>query len=391
MPTPSSSADNSRKRKAKSASKRSKKRKLEKEALKGAGASKATYSQVLSHGVAVEVGLDASEFKAARGAHTGKPGTQAKLGSEEERQRRYTLEELLDRGFEHIEWDGRTPIPILLDRSGHIIAVLAGQPGSDYEQDLLEAFKLFSDAGKEAGLGATAAGGLHKRGSFPAFNRGVSMGMGSPVSVALNPGFMAQILNRLVGAKVVVRMAAYQNAAFSLWAPRVYDEYKNTRNVLRQKLPHLPDNFPGFSEFAAAAFNLGGNIWTFKHRDFLNWPFGWCAITALGNFDPGRTAQLILWELKLVIDFPHGATVLIPSGVITHSNTPVATGDTRMSFTQYTAGAIFRWVENGCRTERELEVANPKGWAAMQAGKDEAYIRHINNFSTIDELTAGIL
>lgn len=163
------------------------------------------------------------------------------------------------------------------------------------------------------------------------------------------------------------------------------------RNVLRQKLPHLPDNFPGFSEFAAAAFNLGGNVWTFKHWDFLNWPFGWCAITALGNFDPGRTAQLILWELKLVIDFPHGATVLIPSGVITHSNTPVATGDTCMSFTQYTADAIFRWVENGCRTERELEVANPKGWAAMQAGKDEAYIRHINNFSTIDELTADIL
>ncbi|KIK63680.1 hypothetical protein GYMLUDRAFT_133433, partial [Collybiopsis luxurians FD-317 M1] len=86
------------------------------------------------------------------------------------------------------------------------------------------------------------------------------------------------------------------------------------------------------------------------HRDFLNWPFGWCAITALGRFDPTRSAQLILWEFKLVIDFPHGATVLIPSAVVTHSNTPIAEGDVRTSFTQYTAGALFRWTENGFMT-----------------------------------------
>ncbi|KAJ3846362.1 hypothetical protein EV368DRAFT_52905, partial [Lentinula lateritia] len=56
---------------------------------------------------------------------------------------------------------------------------------------------------------------------------------------------------------------------------------------------------------------------------------------------------LILWELKLVIDFPHAATVFIPSGVITHSNTPIAAGESQMSFTQYMAVAIFWWVGNG--------------------------------------------
>ncbi|KAJ4468371.1 hypothetical protein C8J55DRAFT_409001, partial [Lentinula edodes] len=90
------------------------------------------------------------------------------------------------------------------------------------------------------------------------------------------------------------------------------------------------------------------------HRDWLNWPFGWCAITALGEFDASRSAQLILWELKLVIDFPHAATILIPSAVITHSNTPVADRDIWTSFTQYTAGPIFRWVENRCRTEAKF-------------------------------------
>ncbi|KAJ3831869.1 hypothetical protein EV361DRAFT_983665 [Lentinula raphanica] len=154
-----------------------------------------------------------------------------------------------------------------------------------------------------------------------------------------------------------------QEAAFSLWAPRLYAEYERNSQIMRNKLPHLPRNFDsGVS--AAAAFNLG----------------------ALGRFDPARTGQLILWELKLVVDFPPAATVLIPSAVITHSNTPIAVGDTRMSFTQYTAGSIFRWVENGCMTEKELQSTDPARYDEMQASKDTAYLRRLGMFSTVEEL-----
>lgn len=171
-----------------------------------------------------------------------------------------------------------------------------------------------------------------------------------------------------------------------MWAPRVYDVYENARDTVKEKLPHFSENFPGASVFAAATFNFGGNVWTFKHRDFLNWAFGWCAITALGRFDAARSAHLILWEWKLVINFPHAATVLIPSAVITHSNTPVAPGDYRTSFTQYTAGAIFRWVSNGCRTEEEVWREDPERYEQLQMEKDNAALERILNFSTIDEL-----
>ncbi|KAJ3766631.1 hypothetical protein FB446DRAFT_653498 [Lentinula raphanica] len=348
------------------------------------GPSIQTISQVLSHGVAIEADIDARAFDAAKGAHTGKPGTAKRLGSQSEIQGRYSVQELLDQGFEHIQWDGRVPIPIL-DNSGLIISVLAGQPGTDYGCDLDEVFNLFVQVGRDAGLKATNPLGPHKRGSFPAFTRGATMGMGSSTPVALNTGFMGSILDHLVGHKAVRRMAAYQDAAFCLWAPRMHAEYEATSNAMRDRLPHLPRNFPS-TVFAAAAFNLGGKVWTFKHRDSLNWPFGWCAITAFGKFDPNRSAQLILWELKLVIDFPHAATVLIPSAVITHSNTPIADGDVRMSFTQYTAGPIFRWVENGCQTEKELCGADPERYDEMQARKETAYLRRLRNFSTVDEL-----
>ena len=56
---------------------------------------------------------------------------------------------------------------------------------------------------------------------------------------------------------------------------------------------------------------------------------------------------LVLWDMGLVIEFPPGATILIPSATLRHSNVCLNPGDTRMSFTQYSAGGLFRWVDQG--------------------------------------------
>jgi hypothetical protein len=54
------------------------------------------------------------------------------------------------------------------------------------------------------------------------------------------------------------------------------------------------------------------------------------------------------------IEFPSGALILIPSATIAHSNVPVQDGDERISFTQFSAGGLFRFVDNGSRTQDEL-------------------------------------
>ncbi len=112
----------------------------------------------------------------------------------------------------------------------------------------------------------------------------------------------------------------------------------------------------------------------FPHLDFANLPFGFCAITALGDYDPTKGGHLILWECKLVIEFPPGSTILIPSAIITHSNVPIGAGEKRYSVTQYSAGALFRWVDNGFQTavayrasltleeKLELEATNTRRW-----------------------------
>ncbi|KAJ6586761.1 hypothetical protein B0H10DRAFT_1832028, partial [Mycena sp. CBHHK59/15] len=78
-----------------------------------------------------------------------------------------------------------------------------------------------------------------------------------------------------------------------------------------------------------------------------------CAITALGIFDYTKCGHLVLWNYKLVLEFPPGTTILIRSTAIYHSNIPITSGERRYSFTQYTAGGLFRWVEHGYKTEEE--------------------------------------
>jgi len=85
---------------------------------------------------------------------------------------------------------------------------------------------------------------------------------------------------------------------------------------------------------------------TSYYRCFANLPFSLCVVTAMGSYNPTKGSHLVLWECGLVIEFPPGSTILLASGVIAHSNVPVAPDETRYSVVQYSAGALFRWVEN---------------------------------------------
>ncbi len=133
--------------------------------------------------------------------------------------------------------------------------------------------------------------------------------------------------------------------------PNVHKYYDETLDALLEADPTLRRNFVK-NVFAAATFNLGPQACTRVHLDHLNLAFGLCAITALGNFDYKKGGHLILWDLRLIIEFPPGATILIPSAILRHSNVSIRRGETRYSLTQYSAGALFRWVRCGFRTAK---------------------------------------
>ena len=95
-----------------------------------------------------------------------------------------------------------------------------------------------------------------------------------------------------------------------------------------------------------------------------------CAVTALGDFDPKKGGHLILWECGLVIEFPPGSTVLIPSATISHSNVMVGHNKHRYLFTQYTVGGLFQWVENGFQKSTEFHASLSPEESAKQEERD---------------------
>lgn len=88
--------------------------------------------------------------------------------------------------------------------------------------------------------------------------------------------------------------------------------------------------------------------------------FGECSVTPFGSYDYKRGGHLVLWDLKLVIEFPPGCTILFPSAVLSHSNVAIARHERRYSFAQYTAGGLFRWVDQGFQTKDQH-------WASLSA------------------------
>jgi hypothetical protein len=171
----------------------------------------------------------------------------------------------------------------------------------------------------------------------------------------------------------------------------VYKYYKAHDDALHNhsRFRHLGRNFQK-SIFSCATFNFGPNVWTFKHRDILNVPFGWCAVTAMGRFDPTMGGHLVLWDMKLVIEFPPAATILLPSATISHSNIPVQEGDERGSFTQFTPGGLIRYVDNGFRTERELAEEDPEEYHRLSELKNSRWEFGISLLSTVEELLEDI-
>jgi hypothetical protein len=174
---------------------------------------------------------------------------------------------------------------------------------------------------------------------------------------------------------VVGRSIGYRLACFATWAPKLYSYYADHLGRLYAKYPSLKRNFFN-SIFACATFNFGPTACTFDHTDPGNLPFGWCAITALGPFDYQLGGHLVLWDLRLVIEFPPGSTILIPSATLRHSNVAIQPGERRYSFTQYTAGGLFRWVDHGFQPATSY-MAGLKG-----EQKAEELLRSANRWTT---------
>ncbi|KAJ7078269.1 hypothetical protein B0H15DRAFT_804874 [Mycena belliarum] len=325
-------------------------------------------------GHAVQVDVDAAELAHSRPGWIGMRSAETQhangMGG-----RVYTREEIESltgaKGLRYINWLGQTSIP-LVDSKGRIIAVLGGMPCD------LAGWKLVTDA---------AADLFAQREPYPSISRGLSHGGGQtePGELCNNEANTA-LTNDFLADQAFKRLAGFANCLFSLFAPLLFAFYQAQMGLIAAWRPNLHWNFVG-SVFAACTFNFGPHAITVPHLDFGNLAWGWCAITALGDFNPDLGGHLILWDLKLVIRFPPGSTILIPSAIIRHSNVPVLAHEQRFSFTQYTAGGLFRWIRNGFQTDEAWEKSASRDTKQARASEgSKRWEQGVAMFSTVDSL-----
>ena len=196
----------------------------------------------------------------------------------------------------------------------------------------------------------------------------------------------AKELDGLLRHSSFKRIAGFGSKALFSWAPKLHQYYATNLDDLLEHHPNLRRNFHN-SVWAAAAFNFGPRTCTRRHRDCANLPFGWCSVTALGEFDPTKGGHLVLWDLKLVIEFPPGSTILLPSAAIAHSNTTIGRGETRCSFTQFSAGGLFRWTSHGNQLDADYFRGMSAEDKARVAAENAARCKFgLSMFSTLEEL-----
>jgi hypothetical protein len=176
--------------------------------------------------------------------------------------------------------------------------------------------------------------------------------------------------------------------AFNIFAPRLYLYYVVELDKLYASNPNLKRNFCN-NPWPAATFNFSPWTITSPHTDPGNLAFRWCSITALGKFNFLQGGQIVLWELGLVIDFPPGSTILIPSAVVRHSNTTIQASETRYLFTQYAAGGLFHWVRNGyCSDKTFLVKATKEQMGKREEDHQSCWKDGVGMFSKLSDLAA---
>ncbi|KAJ7104591.1 hypothetical protein C8R43DRAFT_1092225 [Mycena crocata] len=273
----------------------------------------------------------------------------------------------------YIDWLGVLTIPIL-DSKRRVIAVLGGTPRDvvDWKTCTDGAFQLLQDRLSRIRLPEDSLHHRRAQEPFAALSRGWSHGGGQTEPGELcNNLANTELTDELLRHNFFRRLALFANMFFAMWAPLLFEFYQLHMSLLSAWKPSMRLNFVG-SVFAACTFNFGPRAITAPHLDFATLP---------------GAGHLILWDLRLVIRFPPGSTILLPSALIRHSNVAIWAHERRCSFTQYTAGGLFRWVRNGFKTDEMFEkTASPEELAAREAECTGRWEEGLRMFSVVDDL-----
>ncbi|KAJ7902929.1 hypothetical protein B0H13DRAFT_1582533, partial [Mycena leptocephala] len=238
----------------------------------------------------------------------------------------------------------------VIDADGRIALVLLGRPeADDWDAVIQEMMRVMEGVRRRAvRRGILKAKNLrHRRGVYYSLGSGVTKGPGQkkPGNLAHTKGYR-RLIEMFRRNQSIRRIIGFQSSGLARYFPKLYKNFCDVLRAIYENQPELEQLFEN-SVFPAATWNLGPDVVTTDHEDMLNVPYGMCPATAAGDYDHKKGGHVYLKQLNLLIEFPSGSSMLIPSASVTHSNTAIQKGETRYSMTQYAAGELFRWAAYG--------------------------------------------
>jgi hypothetical protein len=219
---------------------------------------------------------------------------------------------------------------IFFDAKQRLVVVLAGPPKDPtFEEALKRLLDMLIELGQNVSFCPHQR--VHRQGEYKVLHYGTSHGQGSNAPFVFNNNRYASTVRQLKKSHNLQHVVRYQDSLTHLCFPKTYAHYHHALNFVEEKCG-LKANYR-CSSFPAATVNLGPQVQTFRHLDVMNYAPSICLVTCMGNHDSKKGGHIILWELGVFIEFPHGTTIAIPSAVITHSNLPMAKHKCHVSFT----------------------------------------------------------
>ncbi|THH26573.1 hypothetical protein EUX98_g7615 [Antrodiella citrinella] len=265
--------------------------------------------------------------------------------------------DLLVLGYTYVARGDPREAVLFTDRNGIVYAVRAARPQNNpeaYDQAVAEASALvlkikdsFKDHKKFH---------KHHRGDFPCISFGLSHGGGQTEPDDLKIQYSdvnRKLLDEFAASPAVRRLVAHVVQVLNTFFPKIALLYTVTQQRLAAEDMVINMFFPG-SPFAAQSLNLATQSLAISHLDLQDLVFGLCAILPFGDFNPRRSAHIVLHEPKMIVELGAGDVFLFPSATIHHESIPMAHTDkdsTRQSMIFYSAGGLFRWVRQGHMTQ----------------------------------------
>ncbi|KAJ7106118.1 hypothetical protein C8R43DRAFT_1140605 [Mycena crocata] len=288
-----------------------------------------------------------------------------------------------------VNWGGGTPHAVTVTEPGEkepkvvllVVLLLAGcSRDGDWLKDVVEPATFQCDLAMNS---ATQAPGDE---SAPALAGGVGTTFNDeqPPFGHTGPGM---VLNTVVFFQLMASMAmkcllGFGNRFLEVYCTVAFSALQAQKDLFLQHDPCAM--YPSdASVFSAASVEFGGPP---RGQASTGVPDryeagSWSILCALGKYSSVHGGHVIFWDLGLVIAFPSGSTILIPTGLVRYSFVKVREGERRYSVLQWAGSGLTRWALNGGRTDVEFAGhATEAEHAEREARRQESHEHMLDRF-----------